>query len=57
MAAESRKKMEDAGVEIITDIDKQPFIDAMAPVYEKYAATSVPGSRGFRLFSKLNSLP
>ncbi len=37
MAAEARRQMVDAGVEIITDIDKQPFIDAMAPVYAKYA--------------------
>jgi tripartite ATP-independent transporter DctP family solute receptor len=28
-----------AGVEIVTDIDKQPFIDAMGPVYEKYVTT------------------
>ena len=38
MAAESRAKMKEAGVEIITDIDKKPFIEAMAPVYEKHAA-------------------
>ena len=25
-----------AGVEVVKDIDKQPFIDAMKPVYEKY---------------------
>ncbi len=25
-----------AGVEVVTDIDKQPFIDAMQPVYDKY---------------------
>ena len=25
-----------AGVEVVTDIDKQPFIDAMKPVYDKY---------------------
>ena len=42
MAAESRKKMEEAGVEIITDVDKTPFINAMAPVYEKHAATLGP---------------
>lgn len=42
MAAESRKKMEDAGVEIITDIDKTPFINAMAPVYAKHAAELGP---------------
>ena len=27
------------GTEIITEIDKQPFIDAMGPVYEKYVDT------------------
>ncbi len=25
-----------AGVEVVTDIDKQPFVDAMKPVYDKY---------------------
>ena len=24
------------GIEVVKDIDKQPFIDAMKPVYEKY---------------------
>jgi tripartite ATP-independent transporter DctP family solute receptor len=33
--AESRSKVEAAGSEITTP-DKQPFIDAMGPVYEKY---------------------
>ena len=28
-----------AGAEIITEIDKTPFIEAMAPVYEKYVTT------------------
>lgn len=41
--AEREKKSEEivraAGAEIITDIDKQPFIDAMKPVYEKYVTT------------------
>ncbi|MBN2442401.1 MAG: TRAP transporter substrate-binding protein [Spirochaetales bacterium] len=37
MVAEAFKKLEDAGCEIITEIDKQPFIDAMAPVYAKYS--------------------
>jgi tripartite ATP-independent transporter DctP family solute receptor len=37
MVAEAFKKLEDAGCEIITEIDKQPFIDAMAPLYEKYS--------------------
>ena len=36
--AESRKMVEDAGSTITTP-DKQPFIDAMAPVYEKYVNT------------------
>ena len=37
--AESEQKVRDAGVEIISDIDKTPFIEAMAPVYEKYVTT------------------
>jgi tripartite ATP-independent transporter DctP family solute receptor len=32
----SEDKVRAAGVEIITDIDKTPFIEAMVPVYEKY---------------------
>lgn len=36
MAAKSFEQLEAAGVEIITEIDKQPFIDAMAPVYAMY---------------------
>ena len=32
----SEDKVRAAGVEIVTDIDKTPFIDAMKPVYEKY---------------------
>jgi tripartite ATP-independent transporter DctP family solute receptor len=36
--AESRKLVEDAGSTITTP-EKQPFIDAMAPVYEKYVNT------------------
>ncbi len=36
--AESRKIVEDAGSKITTP-DKQPFIDAMKPVYEKYVNT------------------
>ena len=39
--AESEQKVRDAGVEIVTDIDKQPFIDAMKPVYEKYVTSDV----------------
>ena len=34
--AASEEKVRAAGNEIITDIDKTPFIEAMAPVYEKY---------------------
>ncbi len=34
--AASEQLVRDAGSEVITDIDKQPFIDAMVPVYEKY---------------------
>lgn len=36
--AQSRKLVEDAGSEITTP-DKQPFIDAMKPVYDKYVNT------------------
>ena len=36
--AQSRKIVEDAGSQITTP-DKQPFIDAMKPVYDKYVAT------------------
>jgi len=36
--AASRKIVEDAG-SVITTPEKQPFIDAMAPVYEKYVNT------------------
>lgn len=37
--AASRERVEAAGAEIVEGIDKQPFIDAMAPVYEKYATS------------------
>ena len=37
--AASEEKVRAAGVEIITDIDKTPFIEAMVPVYEKYVTT------------------
>ncbi|WP_167620212.1 TRAP transporter substrate-binding protein [Paracoccus ravus] len=37
--AESEAAVEKAGAEIIRDIDKQPFIDAMEPVYAKYVST------------------
>lgn len=36
---ESEAKVRDAGVEIVADIDKAPFVAAMGPVYEKYAST------------------
>ena len=32
----SQDKIRAAGVQIVTDIDKKPFIEAMKPVYEKY---------------------
>lgn len=38
---ESEAKVRAAGVEIITDIDKTPFIEAMVPVYEKYVTSPV----------------
>ncbi len=37
--AQSEQQVRDAGVEIVTEIDKQPFIDAMGPVYEKYVTS------------------
>jgi tripartite ATP-independent transporter DctP family solute receptor len=36
---QSEEKVRAAGVEIIEEIDKEPFIAAMAPIYEKYANT------------------
>lgn len=36
---QSEDKIRAAGAEIITDIDKTPFIEAMVPVYEKYVTT------------------
>lgn len=36
---ESEEKVRAAGVEIVTDIDKAPFVAAMGPIYEKYANT------------------
>jgi TRAP-type C4-dicarboxylate transport system substrate-binding protein len=36
---ESEDKVRAAGAEIVKDIDKQPFIDAMVPVYEKYVTS------------------
>ncbi|OIQ32727.1 MAG: C4-dicarboxylate ABC transporter [Alphaproteobacteria bacterium MedPE-SWcel] len=38
---ESETRVRDAGVEIVTDIDKTPFIEAMTPVYEKYVTSPV----------------
>lgn len=37
--AASEAKVRAAGVEVITDIDKTPFIEAMKPVYEKYVTS------------------
>lgn len=37
--AASEKKVRAAGVKIITDIDKAPFIAAMAPVYKEFVTT------------------
>ncbi len=36
----SKKKILAAGNKVITDIDKQPFIDAMDPVYKRFAPTA-----------------
>lgn len=36
---ESEDKIRAAGVEIVSDIDKTPFIEAMVPVYEKYVTS------------------
>lgn len=38
---ESEARVREAGVEIVTDIDKTPFIEAMVPVYEKYVTSPV----------------
>ena len=37
--AESEAKVRAAGVEIVTDIDKTPFIEAMGPVYDKHVTS------------------
>jgi TRAP-type C4-dicarboxylate transport system substrate-binding protein len=37
--AKSRKIAEAGGAQVITIADKKPFIDAMAPVYAKFATT------------------
>jgi tripartite ATP-independent transporter DctP family solute receptor len=42
MVTESIEKALAAGCEIITDIDKGPFIEAMQPVYEKHAVDLQP---------------
>ncbi len=35
----SEARIREAGVEIVEDIDKAPFIEAMGPVYEKYVTS------------------
>ncbi|WP_339110062.1 TRAP transporter substrate-binding protein [Thioclava sp. GXIMD4216] len=35
----SIEKVKAGGAEVIMDVDKQPYIDAMAPLYDKYANT------------------
>ncbi|WP_102108486.1 TRAP transporter substrate-binding protein [Oceaniglobus roseus] len=35
----SEEKVRASGVEIVTDIDKTPFIEAMKPVYQKYVTS------------------
>ena len=37
--AASEAKIREAGVQIVSDIDKTPFIEAMKPVYEKYVTS------------------
>src|SRR6185503_2051823 len=37
--AASRKVVEAGGVQVLKDVDRQAFSDAMKPVYEKFAAT------------------
>jgi tripartite ATP-independent transporter DctP family solute receptor len=37
----SEAKVEAAGVQVIKDIDKTPFIEAMVPVYEKYVTSDM----------------
>ncbi|MFC3163885.1 TRAP transporter substrate-binding protein [Ciceribacter thiooxidans] len=36
----SEEKIRAAGVQIVNDIDKKPFIDAMKPVYEKHVTSA-----------------
>ncbi len=38
MVSESKEKALAAGCEIVTNIDKKPFIEAMKPVYKKHAS-------------------
>lgn len=38
---QSEDKIRAAGAEIVTEIDKTPFIEAMVPVYEKYVTSDV----------------
>lgn len=33
---EGVKRLRDEGVDVVTDLDKQPFVDALAPVYEQF---------------------
>jgi tripartite ATP-independent transporter DctP family solute receptor len=42
MVEDSLRKAKAAGCQIITDIDRAPFIDAMKPVYAKHAASLQP---------------
>ena len=42
MVEESIRKAVSAGCEIITELDKEPFIRAMEPVYAKHAAGLLP---------------
>ncbi|WP_425074515.1 TRAP transporter substrate-binding protein [Sagittula sp. S175] len=37
--AASEEKVRASGVEVVSDIDKQPFMDAMNPVYEKHVTS------------------
>jgi tripartite ATP-independent transporter DctP family solute receptor len=39
--AEARERILAAGNEVIADIDKQPFIDAVKPVYDRFAADPI----------------
>jgi TRAP-type C4-dicarboxylate transport system substrate-binding protein len=39
---ESLRKARAAGCQIVTDVERAPFVDAMGPVYAKYAASLKP---------------